>query len=297
MNEEWWGICAKGPPDAPRPLRPLPARRLLRAAAGVHARPLRAGHRPRRHPRPLRGDRARRPRRSRRAATRRSLVAADARARAALRAAAAVRDLSAPAARSITHAERRAAGHDAAGVPGLRPARSRSTSTSQAQPGRERDRHASRSTCSATCRTNPIDEIFYENRGRAADRPGRQRDLRAERASSGSRSTTPPSPGTTAGSCWTASTAPATSTGATRATSSASTARPTTARTSTSTTARRRSASRWPASGRCAGLKVAFGPQLWWGANPAFLVKYRRQVGRFDADRRLPRTTSPRRPR
>lgn len=27
------------------------------------------------------------------------------------------------------------------------------------------------------------------------------------------------------------------------------------------------------------GLKVAFGPQLWWGANPAYLVKYRRQVG------------------
>jgi hypothetical protein len=32
-----------------------------------------------------------------------------------------------------------------------------------------------------------------------------------------------------------------------------------------------------------AGLKVAYGPQLWWGANPAVLVKYRRQVGLFDA--------------
>ena len=31
------------------------------------------------------------------------------------------------------------------------------------------------------------------------------------------------------------------------------------------------------------GLKVAFGPELWWGANPAVLVKYRRQVGPFDA--------------
>ena len=31
------------------------------------------------------------------------------------------------------------------------------------------------------------------------------------------------------------------------------------------------------------GLKVAFGPQLWWGANPAVLVKYRRQIGPFDA--------------
>ena len=29
------------------------------------------------------------------------------------------------------------------------------------------------------------------------------------------------------------------------------------------------------------GLKVAFGPQLWWGANPAVLVKYQRQLGPF----------------
>ncbi|MCG3154244.1 MAG: hypothetical protein DKINENOH_00838 [bacterium] len=31
------------------------------------------------------------------------------------------------------------------------------------------------------------------------------------------------------------------------------------------------------------GLKVAFGPELWWGANPAVLVKYRRHVGPFQA--------------
>jgi hypothetical protein len=31
------------------------------------------------------------------------------------------------------------------------------------------------------------------------------------------------------------------------------------------------------------GLKLAYGPQLWWGANPAVYLKYRRQVGRFDA--------------
>ncbi|HYW68637.1 MAG TPA: glycosidase, partial [bacterium] len=31
------------------------------------------------------------------------------------------------------------------------------------------------------------------------------------------------------------------------------------------------------------GLKVAFGPQLWWGANPAVLVKYNRQIGDIDA--------------
>lgn len=31
------------------------------------------------------------------------------------------------------------------------------------------------------------------------------------------------------------------------------------------------------------GLKAAFGPQLWWGANPAFLLKYSRKVGKFDA--------------
>lgn len=29
------------------------------------------------------------------------------------------------------------------------------------------------------------------------------------------------------------------------------------------------------------GLKVAFGPELWWGANPAVLVKYEKQVGKF----------------
>jgi len=28
-------------------------------------------------------------------------------------------------------------------------------------------------------------------------------------------------------------------------------------------------------------LKVAFGPQLWWGANPAILAKYSRQIGKF----------------
>ncbi|PID78619.1 glycosidase [bacterium DOLZORAL124_64_63] len=29
------------------------------------------------------------------------------------------------------------------------------------------------------------------------------------------------------------------------------------------------------------GLKLAYGPQLWWGANPAIFLKYQRQVGRF----------------
>jgi hypothetical protein len=29
------------------------------------------------------------------------------------------------------------------------------------------------------------------------------------------------------------------------------------------------------------GLKVAFGPELWWGANPAVLVKYGREIGQF----------------
>ncbi len=29
-------------------------------------------------------------------------------------------------------------------------------------------------------------------------------------------------------------------------------------------------------------LKLAFGPQLWWGANPAFLLKYGREFGGFD---------------
>ena len=30
------------------------------------------------------------------------------------------------------------------------------------------------------------------------------------------------------------------------------------------------------------GLKVAFGPELWWAANPAVLVKYSRTVGKVD---------------
>ncbi len=30
------------------------------------------------------------------------------------------------------------------------------------------------------------------------------------------------------------------------------------------------------------GLKLAFGPELWWGANPAVLVKYNRSVANFD---------------
>ncbi|MFT5619171.1 MAG: hypothetical protein ACI85I_002413 [Arenicella sp.] len=29
------------------------------------------------------------------------------------------------------------------------------------------------------------------------------------------------------------------------------------------------------------GFKVAYGPELWWGANPAILVKYQRSVGKF----------------
>jgi hypothetical protein len=30
------------------------------------------------------------------------------------------------------------------------------------------------------------------------------------------------------------------------------------------------------------GFKAAFGPQLWWGANPAVLLKYATKIGRFD---------------
>lgn len=30
------------------------------------------------------------------------------------------------------------------------------------------------------------------------------------------------------------------------------------------------------------GLKIAFGPELWWAANPAFLVKYSKNVGKFN---------------
>ncbi len=34
---------------------------------------------------------------------------------------------------------------------------------------------------------------------------------------------------------------------------------------------------------RLNGLKLAVGPQLWWGANPAVMAKYRHGLGRFDA--------------
>ena len=34
--------------------------------------------------------------------------------------------------------------------------------------------------------------------------------------------------------------------------------------------------------GALKGLKAAFGPQLWWGANPAVLLKYRTKLGHYD---------------
>jgi hypothetical protein len=48
------------------------------------------------------------------------------------------------------------------------------------------------------------------------------------------------------------------------------------------------------------GFKVAFGPELWWGANPALLVKYSRELGKFgvtgifheDLDRQSPAVSS-----
>jgi hypothetical protein len=30
-------------------------------------------------------------------------------------------------------------------------------------------------------------------------------------------------------------------------------------------------------------FKAAFGPQLWWGANPAYLLKYGKKLGKVDA--------------
>ncbi len=30
------------------------------------------------------------------------------------------------------------------------------------------------------------------------------------------------------------------------------------------------------------GLKAAFGPQLWWGANPTMLFKYQRKIGHYE---------------
>ena len=37
----------------------------------------------------------------------------------------------------------------------------------------------------------------------------------------------------------------------------------------------------WTGKRHLDGLKVAFGPELWWGANPAVLTKYTRNVGRL----------------
>jgi len=34
--------------------------------------------------------------------------------------------------------------------------------------------------------------------------------------------------------------------------------------------------------GALEGLKAAFGPQLWWGANPTMLFKYQKQLGKYD---------------
>lgn len=34
--------------------------------------------------------------------------------------------------------------------------------------------------------------------------------------------------------------------------------------------------------GSLEGLKAAFGPQLWWGANPAYLLKYNKKIGKFN---------------
>ncbi len=36
------------------------------------------------------------------------------------------------------------------------------------------------------------------------------------------------------------------------------------------------------AKGELEGLKAAFGPQLWWGANPTMLFKYSKRVGKWD---------------
>ena len=131
---------------------------------------------------------------------------------------------------------------------------------------------------------NPIDEIFYENRGRTSDLrrrdgQGRSPSWCLERVKVYKASV-----------AWDDALVPPRRLlphrplplGRTRATSSASTGRPTTATTSTSTTPTRPPASRSPASGPLDGLKLAFGPQLWWGANPTVMAKYRRSVGGFD---------------
>ncbi len=164
---------------------------------------------------------------------------------------------------------------------------SRSTPTSRRSPAPQRDRHGDRSTCWATC---PATRSTRSSTRTAGGRAVAQIDGQPVQLNGIERSKVYQA-GVIVGRAVVparrASTAPATTTGATRATSSASTARPTTARTSTSTTARRRSASRSPASKTLDGLKVAFGPQLWWGANPLVMLKYRRRVGDDRRDRHV----------
>ena len=167
------------------------------------------------------------------------------------------------------------------GVPRLRPACSRSSSDFEAQPAPNRHRHACRSTCSATCPTNPIDEIFYENRGRARDGRGRRRatselndiervkvyQARASRWDDQlvhPRRLLPHRP---------------LPLGHTRATSSASTATPTTATNLDIYNGEAPVGFEIRRARRVSsGLKLAFGPQLWWGANPTVIGKYQRQL-------------------
>ncbi len=179
MNEEWWGITAKGAPDHRGLYDGLPPRRVLRAAPGLHPRPLRvrpptsdairahfADHPPggRRGGRPAATAPPSRP--SRTSASRRAGAAHG------------VRDLQHGRRAHRARPRPRRPASPPSRVPGLRPPavllRGR-----RGQPRRRTSAAACRSTSWATCPTNPIDEIFYENRGRARTVRGRRRGRRA----------------------------------------------------------------------------------------------------------------------
>ena len=199
MNEEWWGICAKGPPDARGLYELYPRAAYYALQQAFRLDPYAPGHRPRRHrarTSPPSSPTARPAARGRR---RRAQPAADALERgAAHRRAPRTSRPSAPAATSTQHAAGRA--------PHRRRRRSRASTTWSRSTPTSRCSRPSNVTGTLSLNVlgnvplNPIDEIFYENRGRPAHRRDQdpdgtsRRDAQRHRAGQGLPA--PASPGT-----------------------------------------------------------------------------------------------------
>ncbi len=183
MNEEWWGICAKGPPDARGLYRAATrAPPTTRCSEAFRLDPYAPGTDLGRHRGPLRRHRSRPSSRSYEAARR---PAACDRALGQRCGSPTLRlqfETFSTGGDSTSARRADVAAGDAAGLPGLRPhgvllRRRRGPARPTTSPAR------SRSTCSATCRVNPIDEIFYEKRGRPVEvvPDGRRRARRPQR--------------------------------------------------------------------------------------------------------------------